>query len=223
MPISDPSFTFVPAKTLIDHVLVEEVIVQNIQNVKILPETEVITSDHLPILASFKLQTGVDKKSEPKSNVAWHKCSEHQLNEYCLILEHELSLHLQNGDIHTPEYINQTVVNAIRKAEQSLPKSKYNPNTKPYWTEEIKLAHSDSRRLRRIWIYDGRPRGNEFNTYKNYKTAKSKFRKLQRIAANNYLKQSIDELERASETDYRLFWKLLRKRKNKPNCNCTAN
>ena len=87
----------------------------------------------------------------------------------------------------------------------TLPSENYNRHAKPYWSAEIKYAHTKSRTLRRLGILEGRPGGNEFKSYSLYKTAKANFRRLQRLAAEKYIEQSLDEIERASETDYRFF------------------
>ena len=63
-PSNDPSYTYVPAKTLIDHVLVENDYIDNIRSANIVPETEVLTSDHLPIKVTLKIQTVMRKTAE---------------------------------------------------------------------------------------------------------------------------------------------------------------
>ena len=100
-------------------------------------------------------------------------------------------------------------------------KSKFNRHTKPYWTNEIKVQHSESRRLRRIWISEGRPRGMNHLSYRNYKKAKNNFRQLQRHESSEFINKSYEELEHAAEVDYRLYWRMLRNKKPKQKLACT--
>uniref|UniRef100_K1QF76 Uncharacterized protein n=1 Tax=Magallana gigas TaxID=29159 RepID=K1QF76_MAGGI len=37
-------------------------------------------------------------------------------------------------------------------ANTVVPRSKFNPHGKPYWTGEVKEAHAQERRMRGIWV-----------------------------------------------------------------------
>ena len=102
-----------------------------------------------------------------------------------------------------------------------MPKSKFNQFTKPYWTKEVKEAHTQSRNLRRIWITENRPRGKQNQSYLNYKNAKSSFRKLQRHESEKYYDKIYSDLDEAAGLDFRLFWKMLRNRKQRSNVTCS--
>ena len=117
--------------------------------------------------------------------------------------------------------LSNVITKAIRKAESKLPKSSFNKHTKPYWTPEVKALHNESRRLRRIWISEGRPRDRTIASCNKYKIAKSNFRRLQRHESSEYVNKKNEELELAAEVDYRLFWRMLRVRKPKQNHACT--
>ena len=67
------------------------------------------------------------------------------------------------------------------------------------------------RTLRRIWIQEGRPRGREGVAYAEYKTAKRNSRRIKRRQIMEHENRYIDQLDRAAEIDYRLFWKPLRR------------
>ena len=101
--------------------------------------------------------------------------------------------------------LSNVITKAIRKAESKLPKSSFNKHTKPYWTPEVKALHNESRRLRRIWISEGRPRDRTIASCNKYKIAKSNFRRLQRHESSEYVNKKNVELELAAEVDYRLF------------------
>ena len=70
------------------------------------------------------------------------------------------------------------------------------------------------KRLRTIWISEGRPRGNNFDAYRNYKLAKYRFRNSHRIKAEQYMKTLNDEIDTAAEVDNGYFWKLVNRRKS---------
>lgn len=123
-------------------------------------------------------------------------------------------------DLSSNEW-NDVILHSIYAAQKVLPCSKYNTFAKPYWTAAVKRAHTESRRLRAQWITEGRHRGHQFRSYHAYKVAKASFRQIQRAKAKKYISAAIDEINQAAETDYRLFWKLLRKRKTMPNQSCT--
>ena len=62
--------------------------------------------------------------------------------------------------------------------------------------------------LRTIWISEGRPRGDNFDAYRNYKLAKCRFRIWHRKKPLN------DEIDTTAEVDNGYFWKLVNRRKS---------
>ena len=69
------------------------------------------------------------------------------------------------------------------------------------------------RHMRQIWIASGRPRGMTFETCKNYKHAKSDFRRVQQAAADEYIRNTYDDINKATECDIRFFWKHVKRKK----------
>ena len=70
------------------------------------------------------------------------------------------------------------------------------------------------KQCRRLWILDGKPRGNNFKTFRDYKSAKSVFRRVHRKASEDFLKQLNQEIDTAAEIDAGYFWKLVNRRRN---------
>ena len=68
--------------------------------------------------------------------------------------------------------------------------------------------------MRNIWITEGRPRGNTFLSYRNYKSAKCLFRNPHRKNAEKYMKTLNEEIDTAAEVDNGYFWKLVNRRKS---------
>lgn len=96
----------------------------------------------------------------------------------------------------------------------------YNPNRKPYWTNNVKQKHKEAKQVRSQWISEGRPRGNLQESYRNYKTAKKNFKEAQNLALLEYENEVIEEIDKTAECDIRLFWKLLNKQRRKPKQPC---
>lgn len=69
--------------------------------------------------------------------------------------------------------------------------------------------------MHRIWLAEGRPRDMLFESYRNYKRAKRHFRVALNNEFNNYMKSVYHDLDNAAECDIRLFWKLVKRRKNR--------
>ena len=68
--------------------------------------------------------------------------------------------------------------------------------------------------MRNIWITEGRPRGNSFLSYINYKSAKCLFRNVHRKNTEKCMKTSNVEIDIAAEVDNVHFWKLVNRRKS---------
>ena len=122
----------------------------------------------------------------------------------------------------TPDMINSAICNIIHEAEKHLPQSKFNTYAKPYWCSELKHAHARARHFRSVWLRSGRPRGGQHQSYSDYKLAKKSFRRLQRQCIAKYENSIFDQLNKAADTDFKLFWKLLRRQGGSRSeiCNC---
>ncbi|KAJ8299638.1 hypothetical protein KUTeg_023698 [Tegillarca granosa] len=80
-----------------------------------------------------------------------------------------------------------TLTNAILKcSDAQIAKSTFNPKTKPYWNNDVKMAHKNERNARKIWVTEGKPRGMQHDSYRNYKRFKNIFRKVQKAACDSY-------------------------------------
>ena len=69
------------------------------------------------------------------------------------------------------------------------------------------------RKMRRDWISAGRPRGNNYDSYRKYKDAKRSFRSLHRKCAEKYLTELNTEIDNAAELDSAFFWKKINGRR----------
>ena len=67
---------------------------------------------------------------------------------------------------------------------------------------------------RRIWVQEGKPRGNSFDSYKQYKMAKCAFRKYHRSCAEKISGTLNEVIDNAAEVDNDYFWKIVNRRRN---------
>ncbi|WAR13478.1 LOW QUALITY PROTEIN: hypothetical protein MAR_027658 [Mya arenaria] len=80
------------------------------------------------------------------------------------------------------------------------------------------ISEYQAKQARRVWFLEGQPRGWHNESYANYKHCKQNFVTTQKIAIENYFNS---ELIEAAECDSRLFWSLIKSRKNKRPSACT--
>jgi len=102
----------------------------------------------------------------------------------------------------------------IETSDICIPKSTFCSHLKPYWTKELKQLHNIQKDLRIIWIQQGKPRGNEHISYREYKHAKYTFAKALKKSASTYEQTKYDDISRYHEMDMSAFWKYVRKRKD---------
>lgn len=65
------------------------------------------------------------------------------------------------------ELNNDYVLHSV--ASEFIPTAKYKPYLRPKWTPTAKTQHNTERWQQKLWISEGRPRGMEHETFKNYK------------------------------------------------------
>ena len=181
------------------------------------------TSDHLPIIAVFRVQNTQHYliESAASKTPAWHKISKELIQKYETEIGKQLETKMGNDIPETVSKVNQfyaTFVECITAcANTVVPKSKFNPHSKPFWTKEVKQAHAQEREMRSIWVSEGRPRGMHHPSFCKYKRAKRQFRKCQSLAFEQYIKNTYTDIDNAAGCDVRLFWKLISKQKPRQN------
>ena len=75
----------------------------------------------------------------------------------------------------------------------------------------MKELHDTERHLRKIWVSEGRPRGMDHASYKNYKHAKRNFRNQLNAEHERFISNAFRDIDEASECDVRLLWKLMKR------------
>lgn len=223
-----PSFTFTPYKTCIDYCLSDVLIESKVTFCKVFNDEDILSSsDHLPIHVTIQYHDSAPNTPKPldyPGYVKWYTATDEMLKSYSSKLDRKLE-HLANLELRTADDIENAYLSMIlsmqNAAIQSIPKTKYNPYTKPYWSKQVKDAHTRSRNARSKWIQAGRPHYPDNESYRFYKECKNSFRSCQRQASEKLINDGFRELESAAEIDIRLFWYLLKIRKTdrkQPSC-----
>lgn len=221
-----PDFTFVLKQTMLDYIFANNILVRQLRSYEILEEGSFSsTSDHLPIVAEFDLQ-GVYQS--PLSNStklpAWHKITDDDIRNYQSSINETIE-HLLNADrsntIDIETLYSELISILLDAANTNIPTAKYNPFTKPYWNNDVKIAHKREREFRRIWVQEGRPRGMQHTSYSEYKKAKRAFKNVQTLAYEQYISTTYEDLNKHAECDLRLFWKSIKRHRPNRSKFCT--
>ena len=175
-------FTFKTAEKMIDHILIHKYNEDLITQTKIIEDDIFGVSDHLPIFTSINVE--FESVSEPSNSdkIAWHKINDYFTEQY----QNNLSIALQTMDNKDIDSFYNKILSIIKQsADETLPKTKFNKHAKPYWGETVKTTHRNQRNARKRWIAQGKPRGNNFESYTEYKLLKRKFINIQKKAIQN--------------------------------------
>ena len=218
---SGVKYTFRPTLKTIDYVLVDEASFHSVQSSVAIDTDLCCVSDHVPIITTLNIAL-IKHEQMFKPYIVWKKCTNDQKLNYRSKLTDNLEKLQTNIGVTDSlsksniDNIADCVIESLHiAASQSFTISKPNKHSKPYWTNEVKVAHSIQRMKRNTWISEGRPRGNGFQAYKDYKTAKANFRRCQNRAKYAVDQQFCNSLNEAAECDLRLFWRLLDRQKQR--------
>ena len=213
------TYTFIQKQTTLDYILFDKYLIYGLQSYKIIEEGSIsITSDHLPIVAKFDFKISRHSlKNSSSKHPAWHKANPESLAQYRHRTNNTLrsiatTYHLQS-ECELDEYICNISDTLCKGAAATIPFTSFNPFTRPEWTKTVKNLHAEERAKRRIWLSEGRPRGMNFTSYREYKRAKRLFRTALDQEHDNYMRNVYNDIDHAAEFDIRLFWKLTKRRK----------
>ena len=99
-------------------------------------------------------------------------------------------IHSCGSTVSISEYY-KSLVNALNTAAtMTIPVVQFRKHVKPYWTSDVKLAHSEMLFKRQIWLNENKPRGASFISYTDYKAAKLLFRKTLESAYESFISVS---------------------------------
>ena len=195
--------------TQIDHVCVNNNELINVDSCKVLDDCSTNTSDHLAVVICIKMSV---ERFIPKlrSVYRWEKGDVESFRTHVENINVDVFDGVANDINGMVHRLCQTL---IRASEQTIPKSKFCPYHWPYWDEELKILHAQQREMRRTWVVEGRPRGRQFQSFRLYKEAQSKFAKALRYKEYTYEQKRLESIEESHEIDIRKFWRMIRSHK----------
>lgn len=218
-----PAFSFDPQDgqartTLIDHILIDKNSVGRIEHCRIIDEEE-NSSDHLPVLLSISQPTVCADAFITNYKVfKWDKYSKEVIKtEYTERIKIQLKKSevrfevIENVD-QLQQYYEYIVAILLETSEKYIGCKSFNMTQKPYWSEALTELHNVMIIKRRKWIDLGN-RKRDGALHREYKDAKCSFRRVFRKAQEEWEKEEYEEIERNAEVDTKLFWHLIKKKR----------
>ncbi|XP_069138863.1 uncharacterized protein [Argopecten irradians] len=205
--------------SLIDHMFIESRRVDCVEECSTLDDNYLNVSDHLLIRIRYRTPLLVREHAGNPYAVNWKKCSAAQLTRYSsqvsALLREPFPRNTDTASVDHLQCLVNNIVEATRTASKdTLPSKKYRPYLKPYWNAgQVKAFHKTMRERRVVWIQDGRPRGSQFQSYRDYKRCKRDFRRELDQARHEYEQSEFQSLQQAAEIDSGTFYRAVRARK----------
>jgi hypothetical protein len=169
------------------------------------------TSDHHPITVCLCVDIS---RSDVKTRTLfrWDKANKP-------LYEYELDLALCDSKVtdiaisnaRDVDYVCDTLIAAmVTVSNDVVPKSAFCSYKKPYWNSELKSLHQKQKVLRQVWVNEGRPRGDKYTSYVNYKQAKRVFAKTLKQCASAYEQTQYHDVSLSHDMNINKFWKYVR-------------
>ena len=205
----------------IDYVLIPNTYKDIIVTCHTDPDHVLNTSDHYPIQVIMKLRSlpGCVDCPPAKKNIRWDKLRPDQVYE---VYEGPLANMLrdltitEHDDAIAPDEIDlrfDKLVSVLHKAAARVPRSKYTPHLKPYWSQELTALKKEKMRWFIKWKEQGRTTDSDDYVRVKMKQSKKAFHKAIRTLSRKYENDSIAEAARLAEVDKDHFWRIFKRLK----------
>ena len=218
----------------LDHIAIPAEFYANVIECAVLPDCIENTSDHLAVIMKTLLTITVKKPLEStySKRVAWHKLSSDDivdnytlpLEERCCQILEELG-HDPTFVMNLPEYCGLTseevdyvmseLIDAMVEVGDTLRGNDFNPNIKPFWTQELDILSDATITTRRRWLSNHGSDQRDNEAFRAYKESKKEFRRKRRIEEQEYDRDEMNELNQSGEIDIRYLWYLMGRHKLK--------
>ena len=220
-----PDYTFVSGdnkhKTLIDHILVENHNIDRVYKSEIISEQYLTVSDHLPVQVRIHLMSHSNSSRPSVSHsIKWKQVNNEHIAAFQERIQKSLKCLNINKSISSVQDIEKCVdalvTSLLNSAKNTLPHKEFKNNLNPYWKHgQVKNKHNTMRQTRKIWTENGKPRGMEHETYRNYKESKKSFKREMESAQKQYMDEQFKQLNEKAEIDIGLFFKAIREQRRK--------
>ncbi|MES9881493.1 MAG: reverse transcriptase family protein [Sedimenticola sp.] len=206
-------------ETLIDHIILPVERVDTIVSCGIVDDDALNVSRHRPVHCCIAFpHFDSERPPDDIDHINWKKVTPEAISAYAELLKNHrdilfaLSLRIQDRcDI---DRLYDCIVHALSDAADIvIPKSKFLHFLKPYWNSDLQTRHVNMKSIRKTWILEGRPRGDGFQSYTDYKQSKKNFRNLHRNCVANYVAELNSEIDNSAEFDRNYFWRLVKSRR----------
>ena len=210
----------------IDHCFVSPLTAGCITKCEVHEDCILNTSDHLPISITIRdcyedTSDDINTSKPNTSKIAWSKLSSQEIaQKYSEPLSNQLDTIdsfidgiCKASPEHGPQLIDEAVeqlVEAISTTCQHLPRSRFNPKLKPYWSQTLNLYSKEKNKAWNAWRKSGAKRDDEH--FREYKEAKNLFRCALKTAEKEYEMRNMEDIVKSHEVDQTYFWRLVNRR-----------
>ena len=103
-----------------------------------------------------------------------------------------------------------------------LPKSKFKPNIRPYWNDNLRVLKKIKVINFRKWVAKGRPKNDDNPEWINHKHSKKAFRKELKYVQREFERKELNSILASAECDKNKFWRLIKKSRKSPKSSSIA-
>ena len=164
--------------TQIDHFIINREHKDIVINCSVSDDDSANTSDHVPIHLTISTQL---RRYNPahRTMYNWSLCNVELYGQVLRSLLRDNMCEVTINDKDDIETYLARVQECITFAmTQCVPLVKRSHYKRPYWDNELKMAHGIQKEKRTVWVQEGRPRGMQHASYKSYKECKKAFAKI---------------------------------------------
>ena len=202
----------------IDYILTPREMLSSINECIVLSEDVLNCSDHNAVLIDLEigrlLPTTVD--ITPPRVIRWSKLTTEDVrNLYTNRVNKDMEDILTSlCYVSSPKSLDlaiEKLIYVLNNAGKSLPISKYRPNLKPYWNDELDNLKKIKVCKYNTWVSEGRPRNASSQSWCENKQARKDFtRALKRVGKEYENSQMIEAID-SNTVDRAAFWRFLKK------------
>ena len=206
-------------RTTTDHILVPRNYASFILHIAVIPDCCKNMSYHLPISCSINVDLVTKVPNLSMKQLCWKNVKYgNVLQKY----QNALGTALHNDPVFsseaiTPNAIEQLVDHTVSHlkitADKTIPTRVFKPVRKHYWNPTLTSLNREVKTCWRKWLYEGKPRDNNNQFFKDYKKAKYNFRKAQRQAIHEDEVNDFVKLERQHDIERSKFYNRISKLK----------
>ena len=190
-------------ETFIDHIIIPSSYIYNVTSCSVVDDNSLNVSRHRPIICHIDIDISDTSQNSEQyiRRINWRSLKPNVIKNYtnCVSKNTEQLLNVEVNTCQEVENMYIDIVTKIHVSGEVIPDSKFKPFLKPFWDIHLKNQHKSMKQARTIWLSEGRPRGQEYMSYREYKHTKCVFRRLYRRQADAYLNERNAEIDRAAD------------------------